>query len=119
MFRKLLTSLREYRTPTILTLVLMVGEAITQTIIPYITANLVNVIKAGADVSAIWETGGVLILMARPPPLLVRRRSAGIYISPVRPRGSRRTCGTTFLKMSDASVSKTSIIFHPRPLSPA
>jgi len=64
MFRKLLTSLREYRTPTILTLVLMVGEAITQTIIPYITANLVNVIKAGADVSAIWETGGVLILMA-------------------------------------------------------
>ena len=42
----------------------IVGEAVIETFIPFITANLVNRIKAGADMSYILETGGVLALMA-------------------------------------------------------
>ena len=64
MIKRLMKSVREYKRPTVLTLIFIVGEAVIETFIPFITANLVNRIKAGADMSYILETGGVLALMA-------------------------------------------------------
>lgn len=64
MIRKLLSSLREYKTPSILTFVFIIGEVILECIIPFITANLMNQIKAGIEIRALLQTGGLLILMA-------------------------------------------------------
>ena len=60
MLRKLLGCVREYKKPTIVTLVLIVLEAIVETCIPFITANLVNEIKAGAEVARILKVGACL-----------------------------------------------------------
>ena len=60
MLRKLLGCVREYKKPTIVTLVLIVLEAIVETCIPFITANLVNEIKAGAEVARILTVGACL-----------------------------------------------------------
>ena len=57
-------SVREYKKPTIITLVLIVFEAIVETCIPFITANLVNEIKAGAEVRHIVTTGVILFGLA-------------------------------------------------------
>ncbi len=64
MIKKLAESIREYKKPSILTLVFIVGEVIIECLIPFITANLVNEIKAGAQMSGVLSTGGRLILMA-------------------------------------------------------
>lgn len=64
MFKRLAKCVREYKKPTILTLIFIVGEAIIETLIPFITANLVNEIKAGAELSEIVRIGAVLVLMA-------------------------------------------------------
>ncbi len=64
MFKKLLGSVREFKLPTILTLIFIVGEVIIECLIPFITANLVNAIKAGAEIESIVKTGLVLALMA-------------------------------------------------------
>ena len=64
MFRKLAGCVREYKRPTIVTLVLIVLEAIIETFIPFITAHLVNRIKAGAEVTEILANGLLLVVMA-------------------------------------------------------
>ena len=64
MIFRLFRHLREYKKPTIITLVLMVCEAVIEAFIPFTTAKLVNTIEAGGDVEAIVKTGLVLILMA-------------------------------------------------------
>ena len=64
MFRKLLGSVREYKKATWLTLILIVAEAVIETVIPFITANLVNNIKAGAEMAVVIRTGLLLILLA-------------------------------------------------------
>ncbi len=64
MLKKLAGSIREFKLPTILTLLFIVGEAVLETSIPFITANLVNQIKLGAELSAILKTGGILAIMA-------------------------------------------------------
>ncbi len=64
MIKRLMKCIREYKMPTVLTLIFIVGEAVIETFIPFITANLVNRIKAGAEMSYILETGGVLALLA-------------------------------------------------------
>ena len=48
MFKRFLACVREYKRPTIFTLVFIIGEAIIETMIPFVTASLVNKIKAGA-----------------------------------------------------------------------
>ena len=46
MLKQLAGSIREYKRPTILTLLFMVGEAVIETAIPFITATyLINVIQ--------------------------------------------------------------------------
>jgi len=64
MIRKLARSIREYKTPSILTFVFILCEAIIECLIPFITAALVNSIKNGAEMSSVLKTGGLLIIMA-------------------------------------------------------
>lgn len=64
MVKRLLGCVREYKLPSILTLIFIIGEVIIEVLIPFITADLVNSIKAGAEMSELLQTGGVLALMA-------------------------------------------------------
>ena len=64
MYRKLLQSLREYKKPTIITLFLIVLEVFIDVAIPFITADLVNKIRVGVDMSEIVRAGLLLILLA-------------------------------------------------------
>ena len=64
MLKRLLGCVREYKRPTLVSLVFIVLEAIVETAIPFITADLVNRIKAGADVGHILTTGALLIALA-------------------------------------------------------
>ncbi len=64
MIKTLAKSIREYKLPSILTLIFIMGEVVIEVIIPFVTANLVNDIKAGADISKVIRTGVLLILLA-------------------------------------------------------
>ena len=64
MIKRLAKCIREYKTPTILTLIFIVGEAVVETLIPFITADLVNQIKDGAGMVLILRKGGLLALLA-------------------------------------------------------
>ena len=68
MLKKLAKCVREYKRETILTLCLMVGEAIIETFIPFVTATfLINKIQEqgkNLDMGYILAVGGVLVLMA-------------------------------------------------------
>lgn len=61
---RLFKCVREYKRPTLLTLLFIVGEAVIETFIPFITADLLNDIQAGADMSHIAQRGVLLIVMA-------------------------------------------------------
>ncbi len=64
MLKKLAGCIREYKKPTLVTLVLIVLEVVIEVIIPFITANLVNQIKAGVPIAAVLEVGAVLVGLA-------------------------------------------------------
>ncbi len=64
MIKTLAKSIREYKLPSILTLIFIMGEVIIEVIIPFITADLVNNIKAGAPIQSVIQTGLILIGMA-------------------------------------------------------
>lgn len=64
MIKTLSKSIREYKLPSILTLIFIMGEVIIEALIPYITADLVNHIKAGAAIYDVVKTGLQLVLMA-------------------------------------------------------
>ena len=64
MFKKMVGCIREYKKPTLFTLLFIVLEAIIETFIPFITANLVNRIKDGIEMSYILKTGALLIVLA-------------------------------------------------------
>ncbi len=64
MLKTLAKSIREFKRPSILTFILIVGEVIIECIIPFITADLVNKIKAGVDIKTIVYTGIILAVMA-------------------------------------------------------
>ncbi len=64
MLKRLAGYIKEYRTPTVLTLLFIVAEVIIEVFIPFITANLVNKIKAGAEIEIILKIGALLIVMA-------------------------------------------------------
>lgn len=57
-------SIREYKAPAVLTFLFILFEAVIECLIPFITADLVNRIEAGADMAAVAKTGAVLIAMA-------------------------------------------------------
>ena len=64
MLKRLLGCVREFKKPTILTLIFIIGESIIETLIPFITADLVNKIQAGAALEEVIKTGIVLAIMA-------------------------------------------------------
>ena len=59
-----LKCIREYKLPTILTLVLIIGEVAIEVLIPFYTADLVNDIKAGVAMSEVVRLGLILVVMA-------------------------------------------------------
>ena len=63
MVKLLQKSLREYRGVSILTPILVSLEVVMECIIPFITARLVNEIKAGCSIDEILRIGGLLVLM--------------------------------------------------------
>ncbi len=64
MIKTLAKSIREYKLPSILTLIFIMGEVIIEVLIPFITADLVNSIKAHVPIEEVVKTGLMLILMA-------------------------------------------------------
>ena len=64
MLKRLSKCIREFKLPTILTLIFIVGEVVIECFIPFITANMVNKIKAGAPIEEILIQGSVLIVLA-------------------------------------------------------
>lgn len=70
MIKRLAKSIREYKKASVLTLLFMVGEAIVESFIPFITADLVNTIRDNAGradtylVGEVTKTGALLVLMA-------------------------------------------------------
>ena len=64
MIKTLAKSIREYKTPSIVTPILVAGEVVLECIIPFITAKLITEIKNGCDLMTIVNYGLILILMA-------------------------------------------------------
>ena len=64
MIKTLAKSIREYKLPSILTLIFIMGEVVIEVLIPFITADLVNNIKNNAPIESVVKTGLILVLMA-------------------------------------------------------
>lgn len=64
MLKRLASCVREYKRATFLTLIFIVVEAIIEALIPFITANLINAIKAGTAISVVIRTGILLVILA-------------------------------------------------------
>ena len=64
MFRKLLGSVREYKAPSILTVIFMTLEALIEAVIPFITTKLLSGVREGAPISDVLKIGGLLVIMA-------------------------------------------------------
>jgi len=64
LFKRLLSSVREYRGISLVTLLLIVGEVVIECLIPFITADLVNRMQSGLPVQQLLSTGLILVLMA-------------------------------------------------------
>ncbi len=64
MIKRLLASVREYKRPSILSFLFIVGEVIIECLIPFITADLVNRLKGDLDMKSLLLTGGLLVIMA-------------------------------------------------------
>ena len=64
MIKTLAASLREYKRPALLTLIIIMGEVFFEVLIPFYTADMVNMIKAGEPLAQVTALGGKLVLMA-------------------------------------------------------
>ena len=64
MIKRLSACIREYKKPTILTPVCMVGEVVCECTIPLITADLINAIQNGCQMSTILSYGIRLFIIA-------------------------------------------------------
>ncbi|MBE6635824.1 MAG: ABC transporter ATP-binding protein [Ruminococcaceae bacterium] len=64
MVKRLFACVREYKKVAILTVLFMIGEAAIETTIPFITAELVNKLRVGAEMSDVIKTGILLIVLA-------------------------------------------------------
>jgi len=64
MIKKLASCVREYKAASILTLLFILGEAVIETLIPFITADLVNKLRNHIAMEEIIKTGLVLMAMA-------------------------------------------------------
>ena len=64
MLKKLFRSVREYKFPTLLTPLFMIGEVACEVIIPFFTARLINTIQAGGAFTEVLKYGLILLGMA-------------------------------------------------------
>ena len=64
MYKRLLRCVREYKTPTLLTLLFITLEAVIECYIPFIAAQLINDVRNGAQMDAVVRSGLILIAMA-------------------------------------------------------
>ena len=64
MLKRLAKCVREYKLATILTFIFIVCEVVIEVFLPFITANLINSIRNGAEMPEIIKTGVLLIVMA-------------------------------------------------------
>ncbi len=64
MIKVLAKSIREYKKPSLMAPILVSGEVVLECIIPFVTAELVNRIKAGCSMRELLWFGVVLIVMA-------------------------------------------------------
>ena len=62
--KTLVKSLREYKKPALLTLLMISGEVFFEVLIPFFTADMVNMIKAGAPLGQVTSLGLKLVGMA-------------------------------------------------------
>ncbi|MBO7403741.1 MAG: ABC transporter ATP-binding protein [Clostridia bacterium] len=64
MIRRLLKSLREFKKPALLTMLVMIGEVVMEVLIPYKMADLIDIGFANGDMPYIVKTGIMLVLFA-------------------------------------------------------
>ena len=64
MIKTFLKSIREFKTPTILTLLFIIGEVFIEVLIPFRTAALVNGVQNGMPMNELLRLGLVLVAMA-------------------------------------------------------
>ena len=64
MLKTLMASIREYKRAAIATPIIVSGEVVMEVAIPFVTAQLINTIQAGATLSEMLPYAGVLIGMA-------------------------------------------------------
>ena len=64
MLKRLAGCIREYKTASILSPLIVMLEVVIECIIPFLTAELVNQIKAGCELNVILKFGGLLLIMA-------------------------------------------------------
>ena len=64
MIKKLAKCIREYKVPTILTLIFIVCEVIIEIFIPFMTADLITKIQLGRPIMEIVKIGIILVCMA-------------------------------------------------------
>jgi len=64
MLRRLFACVREYKKPTILTPIMMVGEVSCECVIPLLTAALIDEIQKGCSMNVITKYGAGLFFMA-------------------------------------------------------
>ena len=64
MIRKLMKSIRQFKKESILSLIFIIGEVILEVVIPFITADMVNKIQAGAQIDTILKIGAIITVAA-------------------------------------------------------
>lgn len=64
MIKKLLSSVREYKIPTLLTFLFIIGEVVIECLIPFFTADMVNQMKGGMEIKKLLTTSLILFGMA-------------------------------------------------------
>ena len=64
MINTLMQSIREYKRAAIATPIIVTGEVVMEVAIPFVTAQLINAIQAGASISEMLPYAGVLVAMA-------------------------------------------------------
>ena len=64
MIKRLLACVREYKLPSVISLIFITCEVVIEVFIPFITADLVNSVERGAGMDTVIKTGILLFFMA-------------------------------------------------------
>lgn len=101
--KTILRSLRDNKKPTIFTLIFILGEVFLEVLIPFITADLVNRIKAGVELGYIIRTG--LVMVAAALVSLLCGALAGLFCAKASAGLARNLRADAFSKIQDFSFS--------------